>query len=135
MFTNRKRNRAAADFLLSALRRRVQHYASPYHLSEKEQSVSLTTALILRHRRALQEYHAILQERRHRSAILRYRRRAPRRNAAELTRHCARRRPFLSHLLLALLHPTSLFRRPRFLWRNKKRRTFRLRRTKPTQPA
>lgn len=134
MFTNRKRDRETDTFLLSALRRQAFVYASPYHLSEKEQSVSLTTALILRHRRALQEYHAILQERRHRSAILRYRRRAPRRNAAELTRR-SNRRTFFDYLYLALFHPTSLLPRPRFRCHNKKRRTLHLRRTKQTQPA
>ena len=119
MFTNRKRNSDPAAYLLSALRRQAQVYAAPYHLSEKEQRIDLTSDRIRRHRRAL---------------LRRRRPRAPRSAAAELTRR-SNRRTFFDYLYLALFHPTSLFRRPRCLSRNKKRRTFHLRRTKPTQPA
>lgn len=119
MLTNSKRNSDPASVLLSALRRQVQLYASPYFLSEKEQRVYLTSDRIRRHRRVL---------RRHR------RPRAPRSSAAELTR-LRKRRTFLDYLYLALFHPTSLLPRPRFRRSNKKRRTLHLRRTKQTQPG
>lgn len=119
MFTNRKRDPKNDTFLLNALRRQAIVYASPYHLTEKEQSIDLTSDRIRRHRRAL---------------LRRRRPRAPRSAAAELTR-LRNRRTFLDYLYLALFHPTSLFRRPRCLSRNKKRRTLHLRRTKQTQPA
>lgn len=106
MFTNRRRNSDPAAVLLSALRRQVQLYASPYFLSEKEQRVDLTSDRIRRHRRVL---------RRHR------RPRAPRSAAAELTR-LRNRRTFLDYLYLALFHPSSLLPRPRFRRHNKKRR-------------
>lgn len=93
MLTNRKRSRVLALLPLFALRRRN---ATPYRLTEKEQSAGLTTALIRLHRRA----------------ILRRRRpRAPRSAAAELTR-CS----FTERLCLLLFHPASFFRP-----RNKKR--------------
>lgn len=117
MFTNRKRNGDPASVLLSALRRQVQLYASPYFLSEKEQRVDLTSDRIRRHR------HALLRRRRPR---------APRSAAAELTR-LRNRRTFLDYLYLALFHPTSLLRRPRFLTRNKKRWHFR--RNRQHQPG
>lgn len=107
MFTNRKRDRLTNALLLSALRRRAHFCTSPYHLSETEQYASLTPETILRHRRALR------RSRRRRP-------RARRSAAAELTR-LSNRRTFLNTLFLALFHPTSLLRRPRFLCRNKKR--------------
>lgn len=119
MFTNRRRNSDPASVLLSALRRQVQLYASPYFLSEKEQRVDLTSDRIRRHRRAL---------------LRRRRPRAPRSAAAELTR-LRDRRTIFDYLYLALFHPTSLLPRPRFRRSNKKRRTFHLRCTKQTQPA
>lgn len=119
MFTNRRRNSDPASVLLSALRRQVQVYAAPYHLSEKEQRIDLTADRIRRHRRAL---------------LRRRRPRAPRNAAAELTR-LRNRRTFLDSLYLALFHPTALLPRPRFRRSNKKRRTLCLRRTKQTQPA
>lgn len=117
MFTNRKRNRENDTFLPAALRRQTQRYASPYHLSETELCAHLTTDLILRHRRVLRN---------------RRRPRAPRSAAAELTRR-RNRRTFLDYLFLALFRPASLFRRPRFLQRNKRRRTHPLRREKLPQ--
>lgn len=110
MFTNRKRNSDPAAYLLSALRRQAQVYAAPYHLSEKEQCIDLTSDRIRRHRRAL---------------LRRRRPRAPRSAAAELTRRSNRRsnrRTFLDYLYLALFHPSFLLPRPRFRRHNKKRR-------------
>lgn len=106
MFTNRKRDRETDTFLLSALRRQAFVYASPYHLSEKEQCIDLTSDRIRRHRRAL---------------LRRRRPRAPRSAAAELTRR-SNRRTFFDYLYLALFHPSSLLPRPRFRRHNKKRR-------------
>lgn len=92
MLTNRKRSRVLALLPLFALRRRN---ATPYRLTEKEQSAGLTTALIRLHRRTL----------------LRRRTRAPRSAAAELTRSS-----FTERLSILLFHPASFFRP-----RNKKR--------------
>lgn len=92
MLTNRKRSRVLALLPLFALRRRN---ATPYRLTEKEQSAGLTTALIRLHRRTL----------------LRHRPRAPRSAAAELTRSS-----FTERLCRLLFHPASFFRP-----RNKKR--------------
>lgn len=119
MFTNRKRNSDPTAVLLSALRRQVQLYASPYFLSEKEQRVDLTSDRIRRHRRVL---------RRHR------RPRAPRSAAAELTR-LRNRRTFLDYLYLALFHPTSLLPRPRFRRSNKKRWHYLRQQDRQNQPT
>lgn len=121
MFTNRKRNCLTNTCLLSALRRRAHVYTSPYHLSAVERHATLTPETILRHRRALRRS--------------RRRPRARRSAAAELTR-LSNRRTVLDTLYLALFHPTSLLRRPRFLCRNKKRRHLLLRRPEPQpQPS
>lgn len=114
MFTNRKRNRENDTFLLAALRRQTQRYAAPYYHTETELRARLTTDLIPRPRRTIRNSR---------------RPRAPRSTAAELTR----RRTFLESLLFILFHPAALFRRPRFLWRNKRRRTHPLRRAKLLQ--
>lgn len=105
MFTNRKRNRENDTFLPAALRRQTQCYASPYYHTETELRARLTTDLILRPRRTIRNS------------------RRPRRN----------RGTFLESLLFVLFHPAALFRRPRFLQRNKRRRTHPLRREKLPQ--
>lgn len=119
MFTNRKRARKTDPFLLNALRRQAFVYASPYHLSEKEQQVDLTSDRIRRHRRAL---------------LRRRRPRAPRSAAAELTRR-SNRRTFLDYLYLALFHPTFLLPRPRFRRSNKKRWHFLRQQDRQNQPT
>lgn len=117
MFTNRKRNRENDTFLPASLRRQTPRYASPYYHTETELRARMTTAPILRPRRPLRNSR---------------RPRAPRSAAAELTRR-SNRRTFLESLLFVLFHPAALFRRPRFLQRNKRRRTHPLRRAKLPQ--